>query len=127
AGEVGPTYEVDRQTRAMNCIEKIVAGKAWTGPDSSRGVASVKPGDQVLADCDFRGMHEYTAGMVMNLYAQEWEDAPVHNPDLVAAFEDHFVLINSDTVPLRVKDARLIPATNLANEMVEVCGRNGIK
>ena len=111
----------------MNCIEKIVARKAWTGTDKPAGIASVKPGDQVLASCDFRGMHEYTAGMVMDLYAQEWGDAPVHNSDLVAAFEDHFVLINSDTVPLRVKEARLIPATNLANEMVEVCAKNGIK
>ena len=127
AGEVGPTYEVEREARPMNCIEKIVAAKAWTGAGKDAGVASVKPGDQVLAACDFRGMHEYTAGMVMNLYAQEWGDAPVHNSDLVAAFEDHFVLINSDTVPLRVKDARLGPATNLANEMVEACGRNGIK
>ncbi|MEZ4454286.1 MAG: aconitase family protein [Nannocystaceae bacterium] len=41
--------------------------------------------------------------MVMALYAQEWGDAPIHNPDLVAAFEDHFVLIDRDTVPLRVR------------------------
>ncbi len=127
AGEVEPTYEVEREARPMNCVEKIVAQKAWTGAGKPAGIAAVKPGDQVLASCDFRGMHEYTAGMVMDLYGQEWGDAPVHNPELVAAFEDHFVLINSDTVPLRVKEARLAPATNLANEMVEACAKNGIK
>ena len=68
AGEVGPTYQLERPTRAMNCIEKIVANKAWTGAGNDAGIASVTPGDQVLCACDFRGMHEYTAGMVMDLY-----------------------------------------------------------
>lgn len=127
AGDVGPTYEVERESRPMNCIEKIVANKAWTGAGKDAGIASVSPGDQVLCDCDFRGMHEYTAGMVMDLYAQEWKDAPVHNPELVAAFEDHFVLIDSPSVPDSVKDARLIPAQNLARELEDACAKNNIK
>jgi 3-isopropylmalate/(R)-2-methylmalate dehydratase large subunit len=121
AGEVGPTYEVEREPRPMTCIEKIVAAKAWRGPKSEQpfGIASVAPGNQVLCEADFRGMHEYTGGMVMNLYAQEWGDAPIHRPELAAAFEDHFVLIDRDTVPLSVKNKRLAPARNLANEMIE--------
>ncbi len=127
AGEVGPTYETRVEPRPMNCVEKIVAGKAWTGKDQPHGVGAVGPGDQVLCEVDFRGMHEYTAGMVMALYAQEWGDAPVVNPDMAAAFEDHFVLIDRDTVPLRVKERRLGPAKKLTEEMVEVCERNGIR
>lgn len=129
AGEVGPTYEVDRASRPMNCIEKIVAGKAWRGPDSERpfGVASVSPGDQILCEADFRGMHEYTGGMVMKLYADEWGSAPVHQPELAAAFEDHFVLIDRDTVPLSVKNKRLAPARSLAKEMIAACEANGIR
>ena len=127
AGEVGPTYEVERETRAMNCIEKIVAGKAWRGKGAPWGIAAVAPGDQILCEADFRGMHEYTGGMVMNLYAQEWGDAPIHQPELAAAFEDHFVLIDRDTVPLSVKNKRLAPARNLAKEMIEVCEKNGIR
>ncbi|NVB43168.1 hypothetical protein G6O69_35420 [Pseudenhygromyxa sp. WMMC2535] len=129
AGEIGPTYAIEREARPMTCIEKIVAGKAWRGPgqDPIYGVASVKPGDQVLCEADFRGMHEYTGGMVMKLYADEWGKAPVHQPELAAAFEDHFVLIDHDTVPLGVKQKRLIPARNLANEMIEACERNGIR
>lgn len=127
AGEVGPTYETERDAKPMNCIEKIVAAKAWTGPDSDFGIASVGAGDQVLCQADFRGMHEYTAGMVMNLYAEEWQDAPVHNPDLAASFEDHFVLIDSDTVPLRVKKQRLDNARALTVEMVDACEKNGIR
>ncbi|MGB1276035.1 MAG: aconitase family protein, partial [Nannocystaceae bacterium] len=91
------------------------------------GILAVKPGDQVLCEAGFRGMHEYTGGMVMALYAQEWGQAPVKNPELAAAFEDHFVLINNDTVPLRVKNQRLKPARRLRDEMVEVCERNGIR
>ena len=129
AGSVGPTYAVERAPRPMNCIEKIVARKAWRGPGSSErwGIAAVAPGDQVLCEADFRGMHEYTGGMVMNLYAQEWGDAPIHQPELAAAFEDHFVLIDRDTVPLRVKQNRLASAQSLAREMVEACDRNNIR
>ncbi len=127
AGEVGPTYETERSARPLNCIEKIVAGKAWTGTDKPAGIASVKPGDQVLCEADFRGMHEYTGGMVMKLYEDEWGSAPVHRPEMAAAFEDHFVLIDRDTVPLRVKDSRLGPARNLTSEMVAACEKNDIR
>ncbi len=127
AGEVGPTYSIQRESRPMTCIEKIVARKAWVGANKEFGVASVAPGDQVLCEADFRGMHEYTGGMVMNLYAKAWGNAPVVKPELAAAFNDHFVLIDSPTVPDLVKQQRLIPAQNLTREMVEVCERNGIR
>lgn len=127
AGEVGPTYAVEREARPMTCIEKIVAGKAWRGAGQPFGIASVEPGDQVLCEADFRGMHEYTGGMVMKLYADEWGDAPIHRPELAAAFEDHFVLIDRDTVPLRVKQNRLASAKSLAAEMIEACERNNIR
>ncbi|MEE9385875.1 MAG: aconitase family protein [Nannocystaceae bacterium] len=127
AGDVEPTYATQRSPRRQNCVEKIVSAKAWAGPGKPRGVASVEPGDQILCEADFRGMHEYTAGMVMNLYASAWGDAPVVNPELAAAFEDHFVLIAHETVPDRVKAQRLAPARKLRDEMVEVCARNGIR
>ncbi len=127
AGEISPSYATDVAGRPMNCVEKIIAARTWKGNEVDTGIAAVKPGDQVLCEAGFRGMHEYTGGMVMALYAQEWNKAPVKNPELVAAFEDHFVLINSDTVPLRVKNQRLKPARRLRDEMVEVCERNGIR
>ena len=100
----------------MNCVEKIIARRTWKGHDAGFGINSVKPGDQVMCETGFRGMHEYTGGMVMALYAEEWGKAPVKNPELVAAFEDHFVLIDRDTVPLRVKNQRLNPARRLRDE-----------
>ena len=106
-GDVSPVYEISAPQRPMNCVEKIIAQNVWCGNDKARGLQSVRPGEQVLCDTGFRGVHEYTAGMVIDLYQQEWGDEPVHNPDLVAAFEDHFVLIDSDTVPLTVKNQRL--------------------
>jgi 3-isopropylmalate/(R)-2-methylmalate dehydratase large subunit len=127
AGEVGPTYATERPARPMTCIEKIVAGKAWVGAGKPFGIASVEPGDQVLCEADFRGVHEYTGGMVMSLYASEWGAAPIHRPELAAAFEDHFVLIDQPTVPLRVKQARLESARALTQEMVEACERSGIR
>lgn len=127
AGDVAPTYEVDAPARPMNCIEKIVAKRAWTGTGQPFGLNAVKPGDQVLCEAGFRGMHEYTGGMVMALYDEEWGNAPVERPEQVAAFEDHFVLIDQPTVPDKVKKQRLIPARRLRDEMVEACERNGIR
>jgi 3-isopropylmalate/(R)-2-methylmalate dehydratase large subunit len=59
-------------------------------------------------------LHEYTGGMVMALYEQEWGNTPVKNPELAAAFEDHFVLIDQDTVPAARQGsaARLGPAAH---------------
>jgi len=127
AGQVQPTYEVERNARPLNIAEKIIAQRAWTGPNRPEGLADVQPGDQVLARAGFRGMHEYTTGMVMALYREEWGDTPVNTPEQVAAFEDHFVLIDHPTVPDRVKQARLAPAMRLTEEMVEACERDGIR
>lgn len=138
SGDQGPTYAVERAARPMNCVEKIVAQKAWLGDaevlrdpndDGSNGygVQSVGPGDQVLCAAGFRGMHEYTGGMVMDLYEQEWGKTPVKHPELAAAFEDHFVLIDSDTVPLTVKQKRLSSARGLRDEMVAACKEHNIR
>jgi 3-isopropylmalate/(R)-2-methylmalate dehydratase large subunit len=127
SGDAAPTYSLDAPARAMNCTEKIIAARVFRGAGQRYGIRSVSPGDQVLCETGFRGMHEYTAGMVMSLYEEEWGRHPVHRPDLVASFEDHFVLIDHDTVPLKVRNQRLAPAQQLTQEMVEACERNGIR
>jgi 3-isopropylmalate/(R)-2-methylmalate dehydratase large subunit len=127
-GDVKPHYDVNPAPRPMTIVEKITAQQAWTGlHGGDGGVASVAPGDQVLARAAFRGMHEYTAGMVMSLYREAWGAAPVYRPELAAAFEDHFVLISHAAVPDFAKKARLAPAMQLTQEMVEVCTRDGIR
>ena len=72
-------------------------------------------------------MHEYTAGMCMALYEQAFGRTPVFEPDQVAAFEDHFVLIDHETVPAPVRAARSGPARQLAQEMVDACTAHGIR
>ncbi len=126
-GEVRPVYDTDPPVRAMNIAEKIIASRTWTGPSSPEGIRSVRPGDQVLVRASFRGMHEYTTGMVLALYEREWGDAPMHAPELVAAFEDHFVLLGHPDTPDFARQARLGPAMKLTAEMVEACERNGIR
>ncbi len=127
AGTLAPTYDVDRAARPLNSVEKVIARQTWTGAEGQFGVADVQPGDQVLCRAGFRGVHEYTAGMVMSLYQDGFGDAPMTEPDLIAAFEDHFVLIDQPTVPDGVKRARLGPAKQLTQEMVEACERWGIR
>ena len=126
SGNVQPTYDVHVAERPLNAVEKIIARKAWTGsgPD---GIAAVSPGDQVLCRTAFRGVHEYTAGMVVSLYREAFGNAPMYAPELVAAFEDHFVLIDEPTVPDNVKRARLAPSRQLTREMVDACAEYGIR
>ena len=72
-------------------------------------------------------MHEYTTGMVVDLYKKEFGNMPIERPELVACFEDHFVLIDHETVPESVKSKRLAPARRLAEEMVEACEAMGLR
>jgi len=126
-GKIRPDTTPMQTPRPMNVVEKIVAATAFKDLQEQDGVASVEPGMQVLCRAGFRGMHEYTAGMVLNLYEQEWGQVSVERPELAASFEDHFVLIDHEAVPERVKKARLGPAKRLTAEMVEVCKHYGIK
>ena len=127
AGSVRPTYATDGPGRPMNIAEKLIARRTWRGQGQDDGIAGVQPGDQVLCRASFRGMHEYTTGMVMALYREAWGDAPMDRPEQVAAFEDHFVLIAHDAVPDFAKSARLAPAMQLTEEMVAATEANGIR
>lgn len=133
AGDLEPWYPTDGAAKPMNVVEKIVAQKAWAGGSPADeagprfGLPAVGPGDQVLCRAAFRGMHEYTAGMCMALYEQAFGKTPVTDPDQVACFEDHFVLIDQPTVPDKVKGARLGPARRLAAEMVEAAEEHGLR
>jgi 3-isopropylmalate/(R)-2-methylmalate dehydratase large subunit len=126
AGEIAPSYRTDAPARPQNCVEKIIAARTWLGGQGF-GIASVAPGDQVLCQAGFRGVHEYTGGMVMALYEQEWGSAPIKDPELAAAFEDHFVLIDQPTVPLKVKKQRLESARQLRDEMIVASEKNHIR
>jgi 3-isopropylmalate/(R)-2-methylmalate dehydratase large subunit len=132
-GHVEPWYETDTAVRPMNVVEKIAAARAWSGGRPGElggarfGINGVAPGDQVLCRAGFRGMHEYTAGMVMALYEEAFGKVPVQDPDQCAAFEDHFVLIDQPTVPESVKSTRLAPAKRLTAEMVEACESHSIR
>jgi 3-isopropylmalate/(R)-2-methylmalate dehydratase large subunit len=130
-GKVQPCYQTRPASRPMNAVEKLIAARTWTGKNQDGsdkiGINSVAPGDQVLCQTGFRGVHEYTAGMVVSLYQQGFGNAPMTQPELIAAFEDHFVLIDEPSVPENVKKARLAPARQLTAEMVEACEQFGIR
>ena len=131
-GEISPWYSIKKEAKAQTVVEKLIARRTWkvgTLGDASLafGIGSVSPGDQVLCSVAFRGMHEYTAGMCMALYKEAFGITPVVNPDQVAAFEDHFVLIDEPTVPENTKKARLSSARKLAAEMTEACDEFGLR
>ena len=116
-----------KQKRPMTCAEKILSRKVYTSASESLGVESLRPGDQVLCRVGFRGMHEYTAGMVMTLYEEAFGQAPLYDAERVACFEDHFVLLEEKSVPKSVKSQRLNSAKQLTQEMVKVVERYGLQ
>lgn len=124
--EVGPPVAPPSATRPMTCVEKIVAANAWNGNDAPTGVPGVEPGQQWLCRVGFRGVHEYTGSMVMDAYARRWGDTPFTRPEEVAAFEDHFVLLDHPAVPAPVRERRLDAARRLRDEMVAACAVHGI-
>lgn len=126
AGDEAPDLTGSDTERPMNVVEKIVAKNAYRSSHET-GVRSVQAGMQLLCRAGFRGMHEYTAGMVLDLYESEWGEVEVDRPELAASFQDHFVLLSHPEVPGFVRDTRLAPAERLTQEMLDVCGRYGIK
>ena len=131
-GRLDPWYETARPARPMNAVEKILAARTWTGGSPQDGgarfgIAELHPGDQVLCRAAFRGVHEYTGGMVMSMYASAYGHVPVHDPSQVAAFEDHFVLIDHDSVPESVRRARSGPSRRLAAEMIAAAEEHGLR
>lgn len=117
-------YSLERAERPMTAAEKLLARKAVRGPGQPLGVASVEPGDQVLVEAGFLGLHEYTAGMVMKLYESAFGSAPLACPERVACFEDHFALLDRKTVPEALRARRLEPAQRLTEEMLEAAARH---
>lgn len=129
-GSVDPWYDCATGKQPCTVVEKIIANRAWIGSagDTQQfGLGAVRPGDQVLCEAAFRGMHEYTAGMCMALYKEAFAHSPIHKPEQVAAFEDHFVLIDQPTVPAQAKKARLASAQQLAKEMIDACAEFDIR
>lgn len=129
AGEVAPWYSTTPVPRPMTVVERIIANHTWVGNHGAAqqfGIEAVQPGDQVLCHAAFRGVHEYTAGMVVALYREAFGDTPVYNPDQIAAFEDHFVLIDQPTVQPDAKRLRLASSQALTAEMLTACAEYGI-
>lgn len=125
-GSIQPWYDTAVPVRPMTVVEKIIARLGWRG-GFEFGLPAVQPGDQVLCSVGFRGVHEYTAGMVMALYRQAFGNDPIDRGERdVAAFEDHFVLIDEPTVPDHAKRARLESSRALTAEMITACAEYGI-
>jgi 3-isopropylmalate/(R)-2-methylmalate dehydratase large subunit len=117
-----PYSNKDRRKVPMTIAEKILSGAAVTTDDGQhRGLDAVKPGEQLFVHADFLGMHEYTGGHVRSLYRRTFGDTPVSPDVTIRGFNDHFVLIDHETVPEEVKSKRLASARNLAVELTQFC------
>ena len=66
-GSFAPTYDIRKTQRPLNAVE-VIAQQVYRGRNEADGVQNVEAGDQVLCRAGFLGMHEYTAGMVIDLY-----------------------------------------------------------
>ncbi|NUM79684.1 hypothetical protein HUU42_02680 [bacterium] len=116
-----PYRESGRTKKPMTIAEKILARKTIVTDKSGNGLSSVEPGEQLFVKADFLGVHEYTGGHVRSLYQKAFGNTPVNDRAVVRGFNDHFVLIGHDDVPVGVKNQRLKSAQDLAKELTQFC------
>lgn len=117
-----PYRSAGRIARPMTIAEKILARKAVAMDQADRrGLPSVEPGEQLFVYADLLGMHEYTGGHVRSLFEKAYPGQKITSTSVVRGFNDHFVLIGHDTVPVEVKKKRLQSAQNLAVELTDFC------
>ena len=127
SGRTPLPYPTHRRSGPMTVAEKILARNTVRGLAEGLGVNRVVPGEQVLVQAGFLGLHEYTAGMVMSLYRDAFGTAPLADPSRVACFEDHFTLLDRPSVPEALKARRLEPAQRLTDEMRHVAERYALR
>lgn len=122
-----PYKEAGRKKKPMTIAEKILASKAvvMEKPDR-KGLSYVEPGEQLFVYSDFLGMHEYTGGHVRSLFEKAYGNSSVHSDATIRGFNDHFVLIGHDDVPVDVKKKRLLSAQELAKELTQFCKEKNI-
>ena len=122
-----PYKESGRTKKPMTIAEKILSAKAVVMEKADRkGLSSVDPGEQLFVHADFLGMHEYTGGHVRSLFEKAYHDASVHPGITARGFNDHFVLIGHEDVPVDVKKKRLNSAQELAKELTSFCKEKNI-
>ncbi len=126
AGNIQPWYETIRGRRPMTIIEKILASHGWAG-GTSFGLGHVCPGEQVLCQTDFRGLHEYTAAMCFNMLRHAFGDSQIHDNGSVICFRDHFVLIGHEATSPQVRDDRFGFAQVLTDDMIVMSREFGVQ
>jgi 3-isopropylmalate/(R)-2-methylmalate dehydratase large subunit len=110
--------------RPMTYAEKILARAA--------GTASVRPGEAVFAQTNWRYAHEYVSPMAINAMTREVESrgnrpAQLHDPSTIVCFSDHLTFIHRSMPAERRKLGMLDLAQALAQVQQRFCEQHGLK
>jgi len=116
-----------RATRGMTLAEKILA-RHMVNPDSSVGVAAVKPGDTGFTCVDLRFSHEYVTPMASIFYEQHvGKDVPVNDASSIRFFRDHLTFLDEVISEEKKKIGLLDLATQLKLKQEDFAKQQGIK
>ena len=130
AGEPLPYADERAPTRPLNLPEKILAG----APSPARGSPTAwRAWRRATRSSSAPGLRGHA-----RVHHRPWSSTStarpsatprVHDPaQVVAAFEDHFVLLSDPTVPeARHPNARLAPAQRLTEQQRQVCRDLGLR
>lgn len=127
AGEVAvPAPE--HAPRPMTLAEKILARHTVVDAAAGRcGVNSVRPGDGLFVQADWRFSHEYVTPMAASFLLQSLGDAPLKDPSTILAFRDHLTFLHHSMKAEHRERGLLDVARRLKAVQEEFCARKGIR
>jgi 3-isopropylmalate/(R)-2-methylmalate dehydratase large subunit len=114
-------------TRSMTIAEKIFARHMVT-PESTVGIAAVKPGDTGFTRVDLRFSHEYVTPMASIFYEQYvGKNVPVNDASSIRFFRDHLTFLDDVISEEKKRIGLLDLATQLKLKQEDFAKQQGIK
>ena len=127
-GEVTPPLP-DYGPRPMTYAEKLLARHAVVDAATRRtGLATVKPGDGLFVQADWRFSHEYVTPMAASFLEKALgADTPLRDPERILAFRDHLTFLHHSMKPEHRAKGLLTVAERLQPAQEAFCAKHGIR
>ena len=115
--------------RAMTLAEKIIARHVVADASRNRvGIESVRPGEGLFVQADWRFSHEYVTPMAASFLGSAMGDGvALRDPSRILAFRDHLTFLHHSMDEARKQSGLLDAARKLKTVQEEFCAKHGIR
>lgn len=119
----------EHPSQRMTLAEKILARRAVVDAQSGRiGLRSVRPGDGVFVQADWRFSHEYVTPMAASfLERAAGPEVQLKAPESILAFRDHLTFLDRSMAQEHRDRGLLAVAARLESVQREFCAKHGIR